>query len=181
VLDGDISLLQTGFDNQHLWAYVMVFSNKLAGWTVKTDGTEANTKINCQNKEVGATIDAIDPTSILQILVFPKFALVPLFKDELFRQGNHTAGQLIGFWNPWRTTNELHSYTFKPSRSSDMADISFANGHFSSFQKGNILGSYQKPVESNRFWFPSDISFYARGIKYYITLSDVTVNKTRNN
>jgi hypothetical protein len=180
LLAGNISLHQTDFNEKRLWVYKMTFSDKSAGWTVVTDGTHANTQIDCQNKQFSDAIEAIDPRNVLQILVFPKFALVPLFKDQLFNQGTHTVGQIIGFWNPWRnqleSTNLSHSYTFKAVESSSMGEISFAEGHFSGFHKGNIVGSYEIPVKSNGFWFPTEILFCARDMKYHITLSDITVN-----
>lgn len=183
LLSGDISLHQTAFNPKRLWIYKMTFSNKSSGWIAVTDGTRANTEIDCQEKQFTAAIEAIDPRNLLQILVFPKFALVPLFKDQLFNQGTHTVGQLIGLWNPWRnqleSSNLPHSYTFKALGATSMGEISFANGHFSGFRKGNIVGSYEESTRSNGIWYPTDIRFCARDMKYHITLSDIIVNATR--
>jgi hypothetical protein len=89
--------------------------------------------------------------------------------------------------SPWHNQNAQgipDSYTFK-DMSGRLDEISFTNGHLSSWRRGtisadenggNAVQTFGDYVESDHIWFPTRTEFKAGGERLSIKLSNILIN-----
>lgn len=140
---------------------------------------------SCANNQVSEAITTNRVLELFQMLTLPREALVHIIKDEVCPQGRYPYQQVLKKWPPWRVRGSFlpaHTYAFLDLHGF-LPRLSFLSGHLSSgeitrpeeLRDDDIIMSFDKTVESNGIWFPTDFRREATHEACHIRLSAVKV------
>ena len=189
----EFSILEENDDalnkNIQPWKYRIEITDINNSWKFYSDGTTKNTTLECKDKERENELRIVLDKELVRMLSFPHTALVPIYADELSPTGavkqRQEFFQMLQPWLNRKANNKTDAYIFKNVYGEPRGfSLEFENGHFSKFVKkfpsGTAEASFGQYVESNNFWFPTQILFQPPirdGKTRELKLSNITVNK----
>ena len=195
-LEGDMKLrriiLSQAEKLQGYQRWEMVVLNTVDGWVWKTDGTPENTEVIGQNKQM---VEQLEKLSLWNkeypgAFVVPEQLLTMLYRDSLFSTGpslDQILSKGLAIYSNQQAQGTLQSYVYQTRGGGQMSGVqfSFVNGHISGYKwplgrNTQIVQSFEAPIESNHFWYPTeihaDVSDGSTTTSETIKLSNIVVN-----
>jgi len=190
-LQGQVDLQivdETDPEKKKWWPFrnILKISDVNNGWTFSSDGTSEGTVLNCENQVLAASLQPLLNTLTVQNITFPQLALIPAYSDDLIPyERSYPKDEAFKVMPPWRNPdaeNESGSFFFQNieyDSNGITPKLVFENGHLHELASKQIQSKayFNMPVESNGFWFPTEITVQRGSEKQRLKFSDIEVNK----